>query len=420
MYVGVLRKNKEESQIYDAELSQPIVTAVQIALVDLLASWDVKPVAVVGHSSGNPSQSIFRLSWRLIQRAGEIAASYAAELNTKEDAIVAAYLRGRAMARNDQKGSMLAVGLGGSEIDTYLRVLGGKAIVACYNSPESLTLSGDTNAIFRVKETLDSEKIFTRLLSTGGNAYHSHHMTVLGQRYEDEMTENAPGLSRKKSMGLDYSAVSPTRFFSSVHGKAATWKVHGADYWRENLESPVLFDQAVMELVKEVPVDALVEIGPHSALQGPLRQIAKRTAPEVEFPEYLPTMVRGNKNVTDLLTLAGTLYSKGYSIDLGRANLIESEDATCVQRGKTVTDMPHYQWQYPDQAIILENRYTREWRLRMHPRHDLLGSRIPGGVKAEPVWRNVLRYKDVPWVGDHRVSPVCVLMMKLIICTRSS
>ena len=38
------------SRIQDPELSQPLCTALQIALVDLLSLWNVKPVAAVGHS----------------------------------------------------------------------------------------------------------------------------------------------------------------------------------------------------------------------------------------------------------------------------------------------------------------------------------------------------------------------------------
>lgn len=34
------------------EISQPVCTAIQIAIVDLVESWDVTPLATVGHSSG--------------------------------------------------------------------------------------------------------------------------------------------------------------------------------------------------------------------------------------------------------------------------------------------------------------------------------------------------------------------------------
>ena len=36
----------------DPSYGQPLCTALQIALVDLLESWGVSPAAVVGHSSG--------------------------------------------------------------------------------------------------------------------------------------------------------------------------------------------------------------------------------------------------------------------------------------------------------------------------------------------------------------------------------
>jgi acyl transferase domain-containing protein len=47
-----LRANAKTSQINRPDRSQPITCALQIALVDLLASWSVYPNAVAGHSSG--------------------------------------------------------------------------------------------------------------------------------------------------------------------------------------------------------------------------------------------------------------------------------------------------------------------------------------------------------------------------------
>jgi acyl transferase domain-containing protein len=42
----------DEKNIHRPEYSQPISTALQIALVELLKSFGVVPKAVVGHSSG--------------------------------------------------------------------------------------------------------------------------------------------------------------------------------------------------------------------------------------------------------------------------------------------------------------------------------------------------------------------------------
>lgn len=47
-----LTQPQDKSRINEAELSQPLTTAIQIAMVDLLRSWDVHPTATVGHSSG--------------------------------------------------------------------------------------------------------------------------------------------------------------------------------------------------------------------------------------------------------------------------------------------------------------------------------------------------------------------------------
>lgn len=43
---------KSSSRISEAEISQPCCTALQIGLVNLLSSRNIRPTAVVGHSSG--------------------------------------------------------------------------------------------------------------------------------------------------------------------------------------------------------------------------------------------------------------------------------------------------------------------------------------------------------------------------------
>ena len=228
-------------------------------------------------------------------------------------------------------------------------------------------------------------------------------MAALGQQYEDELSKYEQ--SRYGCLESPMRAERPSAaFYSSVYGRILSGCPPDPGYWRANLESPVLFDEAVSEMVKSSRPDLIIEIGPHAALQGPLRQISKMNEPQDKFPEYLTALVRKNDSMADLLALSGKLFTRGYGIDLGRVNALQNEDGTYNKSSKVVVDLPHYQWQYPEQAILFENRYTREWRLRMHARHDILGSRTPGGVQKEPVWRNVLRSKDVAWLSDHRVS----------------
>lgn len=51
--------SEENSRIDSPEYSQPLCTALQIALVDLLATWGIYPKSVVGHSSGEIGKSLF-------------------------------------------------------------------------------------------------------------------------------------------------------------------------------------------------------------------------------------------------------------------------------------------------------------------------------------------------------------------------
>jgi acyl transferase domain-containing protein len=64
-----LYKDEQATRVADSELSQPLTTAIQIALVDLLATFGIAPQYVCGHSSG------------------EIGAAYAAGALTHEAAI---------------------------------------------------------------------------------------------------------------------------------------------------------------------------------------------------------------------------------------------------------------------------------------------------------------------------------------------
>lgn len=50
--IDELQKPELESNVDNPVYGQPLCTALQIALVDLLESWDISPAAVIGHSSG--------------------------------------------------------------------------------------------------------------------------------------------------------------------------------------------------------------------------------------------------------------------------------------------------------------------------------------------------------------------------------
>lgn len=136
-----------------AEFAQPLCTAIQIAIVNLLRSWGIIHKAVLGHSSG------------------EIGAAYTTGALTLPEAITIAYYRGLVTKQQKRAGGMAAIGLGKAEVTPFL--LPG-TVVACENSPTSVTLSGDLDQLRIVMETIqkDLPGTFVRGLMVE-MAYHS-------------------------------------------------------------------------------------------------------------------------------------------------------------------------------------------------------------------------------------------------------
>lgn len=389
--LDVLTGNCEKDFIQAPEISQTVCTALQIGLVDLLASWSVRPSGVTGHSSG------------------EMAAAYAAGYITAAEAITAAYYRGLIVAKNQKEGAMLAVGVSPEKGMELIQKDGveEKIKIAAINSADSITMSGDSEAVGKMSEKLTEQGVFNRLLRTGGLAYHSHHMLPLGLEYAEAVTA---GWQRLNELGInDASQRYPiVPWVSSVHpDKEATMSRDQAtaSYWRANLESPVRFNAAVSKLLamEDAGIGALVEIGPHPALKGPVGQIVKSLDKNVP---HIGSLKRGESAQKSVVELAGTMFALNAPVDLVAVNAADIIDdgARALAHGCMAIDLPPYQYTYGP-INYHESRLSRDYRLRNVPRHDLLGSKIPGTTKLHPQWRNILTLKHLPWLDDHRVPP---------------
>jgi acyl transferase domain-containing protein len=165
-------------------------------------------------------------------------------------------------------------------------------------------------------------------------------------------------------------------------------------YWQSSYDNPVLFNTVMQKLILSRSVNAaplmLVEIGPHSALAGPIRQIIKECQRDVS---YIPTLVRSEDATHNLLTAAGKLFLKGIKLDFQAVN----------RGGRVLADLPSYSWNHSTRYWD-EGRLSKQWRLREFAHHDLLGSRVADSGDLQPVWRNLLRLVDIPWCRDHVIA----------------
>ncbi|PKX88903.1 type I polyketide synthase [Aspergillus novofumigatus IBT 16806] len=384
---------KETSQINHVTRSQPVCTAIQIAFIQLLRKWGVAPEAVIGHSSG------------------EIAAAYAAGLLSATDAIIIAYYRGYVVGNSQlpTKGGMVAAGIGKdqAQIEIDSLDLSDAIKVACINSPENVTISGDADGIDKIVAHLQGKGIFARKLNTNDRAYHSHHMALLGQQYEDMLVDNLPPPP-------PFPLENKVRWISSVTGQVVTGKVQPS-YWRANLESPVRFSDAVEGLIKGTKYH-LIELGPHSALELPIKQTMTKLNIKPGNYNYSAALIRNKNAVTCLLNTVGNLYLHGHAIDFAQVNYVETSTTSSARntskypvhkQGKVIKDLPPYAWTY-DTLLWSEGRASTEYRERKYPHHDLLGSQKPGGNGLLTTWRNVLKAEDNPWLLDHKLEDTVV------------
>ncbi|KAH8589480.1 hypothetical protein B0O99DRAFT_692539 [Bisporella sp. PMI_857] len=384
----VLSEPKDSSSIYHSVRSPVCCTAIQVALVTLLSSWGVHPTAVVGHS------------------AGEIASAFAAGRLTGAEAVTVAYYRGLAVLAYKEDGAMLAVGLGAEDVQVYIDAQP-EVVIGCYNSPHSVTLSGKSQAIEEIRIALVHAGTFARKVNSSGNAYHSPLMNSAAQEFQRLFEDIYSTMVSSSTREIRLPQVP---MYSCITNELIEIDTPDFRHWQMNLVSPVLFDQATQKLLSSLPVvDNLIEIGPHSALASPIKQIASSLGLDQSRLGYLPTLIRGHDGVDDLLNLAGTLFALGYPIDINRVNFDDAMDRGGVTGNrdqvvaKFLVDLPGYQWNY-ETLFWKDKRLARELRFRKHCRHDLLGSRDPGSTQNSPSYRNKLRLSDVPWLRDHKAS----------------
>lgn len=383
-----LRAGPEVSRLDHAELSQPLCTAVQIVLVQLLRAAGVKFSAVIGHSSG------------------EIAAAYAAGYISARDALYIAYYRGlhaaKAASPNglEVKGAMMAVGTSKEDAEDILNEFAGQVTLAACNSSASVTLSGDEEAINELSVIFGDEGKFRRKLRVD-KAYHSAHMLPCSQPYVESLRKCGAVVQRPSNANCTwYSTVYEE---TDMHSDVAISKLRDGTYWADNMKMPVLFYQGLQRVLAANAFDLVLEVGPHFALKGP----ATQTISEVlgrDIP-YESVLVRGRDSVEALSGSLGFVWKhEGPSQQSQQINLDSFEAAATGVTGgyEVVKGLPSYQWGH-DKIYWHESRRSRQLRTRKGPVHPLLGHEDPDSSPHQRSWRNLLRERELPWLSGHQL-----------------
>lgn len=375
-----LLAGKDTSRITEAALSQPLCSAVQIVLVDILRAADIAFTAVVGHSSG------------------EIGAAYAAGLISDRDAIRIAYFRGvhakLAASPNPHspRGAMIAVGTSSEEARAFcIEHFSGRLQVAAVNSSSSVTLSGDEDAVDEAGQLYKSQSIFARKLKVD-TAYHSMHMATCA----------GPYLTSLDACGIQ--AIQPpeigTTWYSSVfEGQPMTSGRLTNQYWVDNMCNAVLFSGGLERAVEDSgPFDLAIEVGPHPALKGP----ATATVNAKSNVPYTGLLSRGQDDVYHLSDALGFIWAQLGS-DSVQFTAVEHLLSGETEANTVLKDLPPYPFEH-------QHDYWHNSRLGNHFKNRK-AHQLPNPVLGTPCceattpgeyqWRNMLQPGEVPWLNGH-------------------
>lgn len=320
----LLRRPDAEDALRDTVVAQPVTVATQLALAAMWQGFGVRPRAVLGHS------------------LGEVSAAAVAGALSLAQAMRVAVARGRAIAPTIGTGRMLALTVGETAADALVREAGGRIAVATVNGPDAVVLSGDAAVLEQIRADREAAGQLARWIPVD---YPSHSPWMATAA--DELAE----------LLADLRAAPPRIPFWSTVTAAPLRSAPDAEYWAQNLRSPVRF-AAALAPVLDAGVLAFVELGPHPVLRTPVRQVAAARGTEAVF---VPSMERDTDPVRQVRDGLARLYEAG----------VDPRWERFTPRGPRIS-LPGYPW-----------RRERHWLARpvagQRPAagaHPLLGTRM--------------------------------------------
>jgi acyl transferase domain-containing protein len=258
-------------------LAQPALFAVSYALGKTLLQSGIRPAFGVGHS------------------VGELAAACLAGVLSVDDAARLIAVRGRLMGSLPPGGAMIAVDLDVEQAEALIADEP-RCTIAAVNGPRSVAISGAADAVARAHDAIRGQGGRAVNLKVS-HAFHSPLMEPIVAEFRRELSGLTPG---------------PSEFplFSTVLGREVEGHEMDADYWANQICSPVRFFDAV-QAARSAGADYVAEAGPRSTLLTLARQCGLP-------PQTRSLTLCGGpaSDGTELLGVAATMLRDGYSPDL--------------------------------------------------------------------------------------------------------
>jgi [acyl-carrier-protein] S-malonyltransferase len=229
------------------DIAQPSILTVSVAIYEILKKHNIKPDFFAGHS------------------LGEYSALICAEVLDFESAFKLVKLRGELMAKAGEKypGTMVAVvGSNKKELEYECMNFSSEndVVIANYNGPQQLVISGTLEAIEKISQILKEKNKKVIPLNVSG-AFHSHLM--------------------KPALEELIEAIEDTEFHDAsipIVTNVDSAITRGGKKFKEKLKwqlvSPVLWEDCVNCMINQ-RVSTFVEIGPQKVLSKLVKRIDK-------------------------------------------------------------------------------------------------------------------------------------------------
>jgi acyl transferase domain-containing protein/thioesterase domain-containing protein/acyl carrier protein len=349
--VKELLRDQGSSKMEQTEIAQPAIFALQVALAALWDSYGVKPAAVVGHS------------------VGEIAAAHVAGVLTLREAARVVFHRGRSMGSAPDTGRMLAASLNAEQAQQIAAKYRGRVVIAAYNSPSSVTFSGEPAPLEEIAKILEEKGIFNRFLLVN-YAFHSSQMDPA----------KAGLLSALRQVETSRARIP---IWSTVTGKITDGLNMTARYWWRNVREPVRFSAAIAGLAARGH-SCFLELNAHPALAPVISETLAQTAVR---GTVLFSLRRNQHDTTTIFESLAAMHLAGSSI---------AWKTIFPATGKDIT-LPLFPWQrehHWHEALL-----SRAIRLNA-PAHPFLTAKAGA---ATPAWNTWLDLNAKPWLKDHQL-----------------
>ncbi|MFF6945257.1 type I polyketide synthase, partial [Streptomyces lavendulae] len=347
------------------DVVQPVLFAVMVSLAELWRSHGVHPSAVAGHSQG------------------EIAAACVVGALSLADAAKVVALRSQALTALSGRGGMLSVALPLEDLTPRMAHWGERLSVAAVNSPTSIVVSGDRDALTELRDALHADDVRARLIAVD-YASHSAHVEAVRARVLDALAGITP-------------QACDVPFYSTVTGTVVETDGLDAEYWYRSLRRTVRFEEATRALVRDGH-DALIEVSAHPVLTIGIQETLDDLGAGAVT---LGTLRRGEGGPGRFLRSAAEAHAHGVAVDWA---------AVLSGTGARRVALPTYAFQHERYWLDAPPAAADATGLGLASSdHPLLGAVVSLADSDGLLLTGRLAAHTHPWLADHVVLGAVVL-----------